>query len=282
MSIELPEAKILANQMNKALCGKRIKSYDLQNYARLQKIGMMDKDLTTFKRILDQHVLTIMSRGNVIRLKLSNQMNILLAPEYGGKIFYHSTKNSASSKYHLKIDFDDDTVLTVRLTSMGLIHAATDSELENLYVYQRDFNEDIASPLDPEFTFKQFAQLLSEKNKMLKLVLVGKDAIVVGLSNSAFQDILYRAQLHPKRKAAELTKEQKQALYDAMRFVLHERVKMNGKNLFFDLYGNQGGYTPAMGPHMKQETCRICGTQIEKLSVGGGSVYLCPQCQVAS
>jgi formamidopyrimidine-DNA glycosylase len=282
MSIELPEAKILAKQMNEALCGKYIKSYDLQNYARLQKIGMMDKNLTTFERILDQHVLTIMSRGNVIRLKLSNQMNILLAPEYGGKIFYHSTKNSASSRYHLKIGFDDETVLTVRLTSMGLIHATKDNELEKLYVYQRDFNEDIASPLDPEFTFEQFAQLLSEKNKMLKPVLVGKDAIVVGLSNSAFQDILYRARLHPKRKAAKLTRGEKQALYDAMRLVLHERVKMNGKNLFYDLYGNQGGYRPAMGPHMKQKTCRICGTQIAKLSVGGGSVYLCPQCQIDS
>jgi formamidopyrimidine-DNA glycosylase len=162
---------------------------------------------------------------------------------------------------------------------MGLIHASKDSELEKLYVYRRDFNENISSPLDPKFTFEHFAQLLSEKNRMLKPVLVGKDAIVVGLSNSAFQDILYRAQLHPKRKAAELLREEKQALYDAIRFVLHERVKMNGKNQFHDLYGNQGGYIPAIGPHMKQKPCRICGTQIVKLSVGGGNVYLCPQCQ---
>ena len=114
---------------------------------------------------------------------------------------------------------------------------------------------------------------------MLKPVLVGKDSIVVGLSNSAFQDIIYRARLHPKRKAATLTREEKQALFNAMQFVLHKRLKLNGKNQFYDLYGNQGGYTPAMGPHMKQEACRICGTQIVKLSVGGGSVYLCPQCQ---
>lgn len=280
MSIELPEAKILADQMNEILKGKHIKSYDLQNYERLQRIGMMDKDLTTFERILDQHILSAISRGNTIRLKLSNKMNIILAPEYGGKIFYHSTKHSTPSKYHLQIEFDDSTVLTVRLTSMGLIHAAKDNELQNLYVYQRDFNEDVASPLDPEFTLEQFSQLLSKRNTMLKPVLVGKDAIVVGLSNSAFQDILYRARLHPKRKAAELSAEGTKKLYDAIRYVLRKRVNKNGKNLFYDLYGNQGGYTPAMGPHMKQETCQTCGTQIMKLSVGGGSVYFCPQCQV--
>jgi formamidopyrimidine-DNA glycosylase len=280
MSIELPEAKILAEQMNKALRGKRIKSYDLQNYERLQRIGMMDKDLTTFERILNQHIISAISRGNVICLKLSDKMNLILAPEYGGKIFYFSKNKSVPSKYHLKVGFDDETILTVRLTSMGLIHAAKDNELENLYVYQRDFNENVASPLDPEFTFKQFSQLLSQKNTMLKPVLVGKDAIVVGLSNSAFQDILYRARLHPKRKAAKLSVHEKQKLYDAMRFVLRERVNKNGKSLFYDLYGNQGRYTPAMGPHMKQETCQTCGTQIIKLTVGGGSVYLCPQCQI--
>ena len=280
MSIELPEAKILADQMNKVLRGKCIKSYDLQNYERLQRIGMMDKDLSTFERILNQHIISVISRGNVIRLKLSDKMNLILAPEYGGTIFYLARIHSVPSKYHLKVTFDDDTLLTVRLTSMGLIHAATDNELQKLYVYQRDFNENVASPLDPEFTLEQFSQLLSQRNTMLKPVLVGKDAIVVGLSNSAFQDILYRARLHPKRKAAKLSEEEKQRLYDAMRFVLRERIDKKGKNLFYDLYRNQGGYTPAMGPHMKQETCQTCGTRIMKLSVGGGSVYLCPQCQV--
>ena len=279
MSIELPEATILSEQMNQTLKEKQIKSYHLQNCERLQKIGMMDKDLTTFDRILGQTIVSVTSRGNVIRLELSDKMNLILAPEYGGKIFYHATINSAPSKYHLKVEFEDDTVLTVRLTSMGLIHVAKDNELENLYVYRRDFNENIGSPLDPEFTFDRFAEIFSEKNKMLKPVLVGKDAIVIGLSNSAFQDIIYRARLHPKRKAATLTREEKQALFNAMQFVLHKRLKLNGKNQFYDLYGNQGGYIPAMGPHMKQELCRICGTQIVKLNVGGGSVYLCPQCQ---
>jgi hypothetical protein len=37
MSIELPEAKILAEQMNGELRGKHIKSYCLRNYEKLQK-----------------------------------------------------------------------------------------------------------------------------------------------------------------------------------------------------------------------------------------------------
>jgi formamidopyrimidine-DNA glycosylase len=280
MSIELPEAKILAKQMNRELRGKRIKSYHLQDYERLQRIGMMDKDTKSFDQLVNRKIESVLSRGNVIRLKLSNGMNLILGPEYGGKIFYHTSEQTVPSKFHLKIDFSDDTVLTVRLTSMGLIHAMKDNELERSYVYRRDFNPDVASPIDEEFTFERFSRLLTDNNRMLKSVLVGKDAVVVGLSNSAFQDVIYRAKLHPKRKASELNEDERRALYDAIRLVLQERIRLNGKDQFHDLYGNQGGYMPVMGPNMKQETCPVCGTPIEKLSVGGGYVYLCPHCQV--
>ncbi len=280
MSIELPEAKILAEQMNSELQGKRIRSYHLQDYERLQRIGMFDKDTKSFDELVNGKVESVISRGNVIRVKLNNGMNLILAPEYGGKILYHTSEGTVPGKFHLKVDFGDNTVLTVRLTSMGLIHALKDNDLERSYVYRRDFNPEVASPMDAEFTFERFSELLTENNRMLKSVLVGKDAVVVGLSNSSFQDILYRAKLHPKRKAAELTQDESQALYDAIRHVLQERIRLKGKDQFHDLYGEQGGYTAAMGPNMKGQTCPMCGAPIEKLSVGGGHVYLCPQCQL--
>ena len=112
------------------------------------------------------------------------------------------------------------------------------------------------------------------------MVLVGKDAVVVGLSNSAFQDILYRAKLHPKRKASELNADEQRTLFNAVRNVLQERIRLGGKDQLLDLYGKQGGYTPAMGPNMKLRNCPTCGSLIEKLSIGGGQVFLCPKCQV--
>ena len=280
MSIELPEAKILAEQMNEELLGKRIKSCRLQDYERLQRIGMLDKDTKSFDQLVNGKIESIMSRGNVILVKLNNGMNLVLGPEYGGKIFYHTSEKKVPNKFHLKVNFDDDTSLTVRLASMGIINAMKDKELNQSYVYRRDFNPEIISPVDEQFTFERFAKLLTENNRMLKSVLVGKDAVVVGLSNSAFQDIIYRAKLHPKRKASELSKIERKALYDAIKLMLQERLRLKGKNQFYNLYGRQGEYIPAMGPNMKQQICPVCGTPIEKLSVGGGHVYLCPNCQV--
>jgi len=280
MSIELPEAKILAEQMNKELRGKRIGSYHLQDCGKLQKIGFINKNTVDFDQLLDREVESVSSRGNSILLKLDGKMNIILAPEYGGEIFYHSSETKVPEKCHLRIDFSDKTLLTVRFTSMGGARVLKDDELASSYVFKRDFNPEMLSPVDENFTFETFSKLLAVNNKALKSVLVGKDAVLVGLSNSAFQDVIYRAKLHPKRKASELNLNEQKALYNAVKFVIRERLRLNGKSQFLDLYQKQGRYVPAMGPNMRGQNCLTCGTPIEELSHGGGKVFVCPKCQV--
>jgi len=280
MSIELPEARILSKQMNKELRGKQIRTCQLQDYQKLQRIGFINKNLSDFDRLTGGRVESVVSRGNVIRVKLDNGMNLILAPEYGGRILYHTKNSVAPEQFHLKLRFSDDTALTVALTSMGVIQALKDDELENSYVYKRDFLSKAPSPMDEkEFTFEQFTKNLTDKTVNIKSALVGKEAVVVGLSNSAFQDVLYRAKIHPKRKASSLTESEKRALYDAVRLVVQERIQAGGKNQFIDLYGKQGSYAPAMGPNMKDQACPTCGTKVQKLSLGGGQIYLCPKCQ---
>lgn len=277
MSIELPEAKILADQMNKELRGKRIKSYQLHDIEKLQRIGFVNRDAKAFNQLIDGKVESVTSRGSVIRVKLDKGTNLILSPEYGGKVSYHESGKTAPERLHLRLDFDDDTVLAVRLTGMGVIHALRDKELEKSYVYRRDFSC-VPSPTDAkEFTFERFSDALADRKQNMKSLLVGKDAVVVGLGNSAYQDIIYRAKIHPKKKGSELSKNEKRALYDAIKIVIQERTRLGGKAQFFDLHGKQGRYAAAMGSHVK--TCAVCGTSIEKLSLGGGQTYFCPRCQ---
>lgn len=280
MSVELPEAQILSRQMGEKILGKQIKSFQLRDHQKLQKLGFVNKDVKAFDLLANRKIESVTSRGNVIRVKLDRSLNLILAPEYGGRVLFHANGSVVPKKFHLKLDFNDGTFLTVALTGMGVIQALTDDELKGSYVYRRDFS-DVASPLDEaEFTFERFSKQLSEKNVNVKSVLVGKDAVLVGLSNSAFQDILYRAKIHPKRKASELSEDKRRSLYDAIQLVIRERIRLGGKDQFLDLYAKQGRYTPAMGPNMNGKKCGVCGSSIEKLSLGGGQVYFCPKCQV--
>jgi formamidopyrimidine-DNA glycosylase len=278
MSIELPEAKIITDQMNQQALGKYVESCQTRESKGLQRIGMLESDLTVFNQLVGTKIEQIISRGNVILIKFDNKKDLVIGLEYGGKLFYHKNPNDVS-RFHLKIDFTDNTSLTIRLTSMGVIQLLNDDNLNNSYIYKRDFDFTKLSSLDDDFTIQRFSKMFSELNKVLKTVLVGKDAIVVGISNSTFQDILYRARLHPKRKASELSEDETQKLYYAIKFVVNERIRLNGKEDFQDIYQKHGRYTPSMGPNMKDQNCPECGTVIQKLSHGGGHIYLCPSCQ---
>jgi formamidopyrimidine-DNA glycosylase len=279
VSIELPEAKILADQMNIELKDKRIKSYS-QDCQKLQKIGFINCDNKSFDLLLDREVNSVTSRGNTILMKLDENLNIILNPEYGGEIFYHSSEATVPKKVHVRIDFSDKTTLTVRFTSLGGLRVLKDNELPTSYAYKRDFDNGALSPVDEGFTFGRFSELLAGNNCALKSVLVGKDAFLVGLSNSAFQDIIYRAKLHPKRKASDLRLDEQQALWKSIKIVLSERLRLKGKTQFFDLYQSQGRYVSAMGLNMRNKNCSACGSTVLELSLGGGKVLVCPKCQV--
>ena len=215
----------------------------------------------------------------VIRADLDNGMNLLLAPEYGGRVRLHTGEDTLPKEFHLRLGFTDGTVLSVRLTGMGLIYAVSDEGLREVYVYRRDFLGGV-SPIDEKaFTFDYFSEALGERNKILKTLLVGKEAVIIGLGNSAFQEIAYRAKIHPKRKTSELGEREKHALYEAVREVISNRVRLGGKEEFMDLHGRAGGYTPFIGPHMKGQPCPEWGTIIEKMVLAGGPTYFCPSCQ---
>jgi len=277
MSIELPEARILAQQLEVSLVGKTIKSYDLQDVERMMHIGFINKNLSDFEAIKDKTVESAKSRGNTIMVKLSDSMNLLIAPEYGGVITY-LPDGGKPPKYHLKLEFKDGSILTTRITSMGVIKAVPNQDLSETYMYKRDFISGV-SPDEPDFTWEWFKETFGSENRQLKPLLVGKDAFIIGLSNATFQDVIYRAGIHPKRKASDLLETQLKALYTAILTVIDERLEKNGKHQFKDINGVQGAYIPAMGPNMKNQDCPRCGTSIKKIAHGGGSVYLCPTCQ---
>jgi len=279
MSVELPEALILAEQLTSTILEKKIKSFDIQDSEKLQKIGFMNKDLKDYDRLLDCKVKSISHRGNVIRIQMNKKMNIILCPEYGAQVFYHENEDSLPKKHHIKFNFTDGTYLTIRQTNMGVTYAATDTETNGLYVVKRDFSDTPAPVGEQDFTFERFVELLDTKGVNVKAALVGKTAIVVGLSNAAFQEIIYKAGIHPKRNTSTFTEDEKRDVYDSMKEILNARICSGGKDNWLNLYGEPGRHTPVMGPNMKDKDCPACGAQIEKIAHGGGHVYFCSRCQ---
>ena len=277
MSIELPEARILADQLDGALKGKTVDSYDLKDVERMMRIGFINKDVFEFDILIGKTVENATSRGNVIRVRLTDATNLLLAPEYGGVITFLPDGGKVP-KYHLRLDFTDGSKLTTRITSMGLIYAVKDENLADSYMFNRDFLNGV-SPDEPAYTWDWFKETFGGLNRQPKPLLVGKDAHLIGISNATFQDVIYRAGVHPKRRVSDLSENELSGLYVNIKLVIDERLRLKGKHQFVDIHGERGSYVPAMGPNMKDRSCPKCGSLIQKLAHGGGHVYLCPTCQ---
>jgi len=100
-----------------------------------------------------------------------------------------------------------------------------------------------------------------------------------GVSNYYLNEALYRAKIHPKRKANQVTKTEKTNLLKEIRYVLKDAISKGGRSERVDLLGKHGNYDRTIGPKEKDTPCGICGTLIEKISVGGTNSYICPKCQ---
>lgn len=278
MSVEGPESHILATQMTGELACSTIATAEVHDVSGLQRSGFVNADLADFDRLVGGHIDTVIARGNTIHVDLDNDANLIIGPEYGGRVLLHEPGEDPPARTHLVLDLDDGRRLSVRLTGMGVLRCDTDEQMAGNHIYARDFSgrpDPVAKPLSA----KAFETLISTRTHGLKTVLVGKDAVLVGLSNSAFQDILHRAGLHPKRKASELSPNEQRRLHRALCTLISERMRLGGKHDFVNLYGQPGRYQPAMGPTYKDTLCPACDTPIEALSLGGGRVYYCPTCQ---
>ncbi len=69
MSIELPEASILARQMGEAIVGRRVASCELREAARLRKSGFVNQDESAFDALAGRRVHEVVSRGNTILVR---------------------------------------------------------------------------------------------------------------------------------------------------------------------------------------------------------------------
>jgi formamidopyrimidine-DNA glycosylase len=256
MSVEMPEAKILAKQINETLKGKKVKQYDLKDVEKIHSIGFLNKNLKDFDILVGRTILGTVSRGNTIRIYMDESVNLILTPEYGGVVLY-TPSDTDKRLYHLQLIFTDGGVLTIRLSGMGVIYA----------------------PGEENFTYEGFKSQLTARNTQLKPLLVGKDAAIAGFGNSSFQDILFRSKIHPRRKSGELTEKEANTIFNAINDLVSDRLKAGGKSEWFDLKGRRGEYTPKMGPNMKARSCLRCGSAINSMNLGGGVVFYCPGCQ---
>ena len=278
MSFELPEALVLANQMNSELRNKTIQYFEITDYEKHQKDNWFNRDISYLENLINNTIISVESLNSIILINFKTEHVLLIGPEYGGEIRYIKDKESPIKKFHLKLIFSDKSNLFIRIKGFGYCILYHKKDISENYVYNRDLDK-IKIINDQEFTLEKFEMELKAKNKSIKSLLVGKEAVVAGIANSLFHEIIYQAGIHPKEKSSNLSHKKINDLYNAIKTIISERINKKGKTSIIDLYGNQGSYKVIMDSSYYKKPCFTCKSLIEKVSVGGGVNYFCPNCQ---
>lgn len=268
--IELPESYVLADQINKTLIGKTIThaqanthSHGFATYSGdPSNYGSMLKG----KKINSANADTGFTCGGNIEILCDNMSLVTSTP-----IKYHIPNAKLPKKHQLLLTFDDKSHLSCTVQMWGCMLCGPKGEFEKITK---------PSPLSDDFGENYFDKLFWGANPGLSAkAFLATEQRIPGLGNGVLHDILWNAEIHPKRKLETFKTLDKEKLYKNVKFTLLQMRNQGGRDTEKDLFGQPGGYKTILSKNTLAYQCPRCGDGLIRQSYLGGNIYFCPTCQ---
>jgi formamidopyrimidine-DNA glycosylase len=136
-------------------------------------------------------------------------------------------------------------------------------------------------PFDPEFSIEYFTAKLQKSHRNIKTAILDQ-ALVAGLGNIYADESLFISRIHPQTIARSLKPAQISALHRAAIDVLKLSIERGGTSFsnYLNVEGVNGNYGGEAWVYGRTDSpCRVCGSSIVKIRLGGRGTHYCPQCQ---
>jgi formamidopyrimidine-DNA glycosylase len=177
------------------------------------------------------------------------------------------------------VPIDKHTHLIAKLHSGRELRYIDPRMFGKLAVTREMFQAPGSEPLD--IGFEIFANLFRKRKTPIKSALLNQ-SLLSGVGNIYADESLARAGIRPRRRAASLTRNDLKRLYDALKKVLNEAIKLGGSSVS-DYVGAEGEKGFFQIKHLvygrEGEPCRKCKTPIKRIVISGRSSHYCPTCQ---
>lgn len=270
--IELPEATVIAGQIDTALAGKRI-ARAIANQSP-HKFAWYTGDPAEYNDRLAGKVMgAAAALAGSIEVQAGDMLLSVSAP-----VRYHVQEGKRPKKHQLLIEFDDGTAISSSAQMWGGFFCFPIGERGGYA--DRDIALQRPSPLTDAFDRAYFDTLFdAETPKLSAKAFLATEQRIPGLGNGVLQDILWTARIHPKTRMADLPEAAVGAMFDAVKDVLARMTAQGGRDTERDLFGEPGGYRTVLSRNTVNTPCPACGATIRKEPYLGGSIYYCPGCQ---
>lgn len=287
---ELPEVETIKRGLTKRLDGKTITDIDILN----AKSFIGDKS-----KVIKSKVESIERRAKIIRIKLSNESNLLFHLKMTGQMIYeHSMKNDReavdfagghpSHDWHAKLPnsntriiftFNDQSKLFFNdMRKFGWCKVLTNKEVEA--IYKKDYGRE---PLDEKFTVEYLLEKAQNiPNRNIKQFLMDQ-TIAAGMGNIYTDETLFDAKISPLRKVKNIKMSEWRQLILSMQKVLKLGIRYGGTtdSDYVNAEGKRGGMQDHLNVyHQTGRPCSAnCGGVVKRIVIGGRGTHFCPACQ---
>ena len=271
--IEIPEATVLARQINEAIVGKKIKNVIAAQTPH--KLAWYFGDPQGYKSLLIGKVISgAVSYGGQLEIT-AGDAKVLFSD--GVNLRCYNEGEKLPDKHQLLLEFDDGSSLVGWVQMYGGLSAFREGENDNKYYL---IAKEKPSPLSSEFDEDYFKSLFGEGTAKLSLkAFLATEQRIPGLGNGVLQDILFNARMHPKKRAGTLSAADKHVLFGSVKQTLSEMTGKGGRDTERDLSGKLGEYSAKLSKNTVGRPCTVCSAAIKKEAYLGGSIYYCAACQ---
>lgn len=240
------------------------------------------------ERLTGKRVERLRRRSKYILIDLNSDETLLIHLGMSGRMtisghtlgdFYHP--HPAPAKHdHVVFHMDSGARITFndarRFGAMDMM--PTRGEADHWLI--RDLGPE---PLGNQFDEDYLVARLHGRNTPIKTALLDQ-RIVSGLGNIYVCEVLFRARIHPTRRAGAISAARVRSLVPLIRNVLAEAIAAGGSSLkdYRQADGELGYFQHSFAVYDQEgETCPndLCQTQIRRIVQSGRSTFYCPQCQ---
>ncbi len=274
---ELPEVETIRSQLEPALVGRRIARVEILD----PRLTRPEPPEAVAAALEGQLIGRVGRRGKYLVISFESGRDLLVHLRMTGSLRHEADGLSRDDPYRRAIvALDDDSQLGYRdVRRFGTWLLLEPGELDG-YLAGRVGIE----PLQQGFTAGALGTRLAGRRTPVKAALLDQRA-VAGVGNIYADEALWRARLHPRRRAGSLTSHEIARLHRGVRAALRAGIERQGATLrdYRRPDGARGGMQEEFKVYGRDgRPCPRCGTAIAKLRVAGRGTWLCPACQVDS
>jgi len=280
---ELPEVETVARGLRASLVGCTIVGVEVR-WAR----SVIPPDPATFaRRLIGQAVTGVGRRGKWIVIALSGGDTLLVHLRMTGQLVLGPGGGYGKPPYSDGEWPDERHVRVLFLLDDGRYLRFSDTrKFGRLWLV--DDPAGVLGALGPEplgddFTAARFGEMLAHRRGRIKPLLLDQ-RFLAGLGNIYTDETLWRACIHPLRRADTLTHAEVWRLHRAIRSVLRAAIASGGTTLsdgaFQRTDGRSGEFASRLAVYGRVgQPCPRCGTAVERTRVSQRSTHFCPHCQ---